>query len=152
MSRSRTAPRVALIVFPALLAGVLVVAARAQVSVEHVGARTCSSCHARAFEAWRSGPHARAYQVLAGASREDRACLRCHSPSRASGHAGVQCETCHGGGRHYFPEYVMRDRELSRLVGLRDPGPATCAECHDANSPRLVPFDYEKARERIRHW
>ena len=78
--------------------------------------------------------------------------MQCHEPSRTSGLKGVQCETCHGGGRYYFAEYVMRDAELARLVGLQDPDEATCLSCHDSNTPRLVPFDYEAARERIRHW
>ena len=135
-----------------ILASIFVVAAGAQGAGDEVGARTCAGCHQEAFEVWQSSPHAKASDLLVGAHREDRACQQCHVPSRETGMTGVQCETCHGGGRYYFAEYVMRDSELARLVGLKDPTEATCLECHDANSPRLVPFDYQSARERIRHW
>jgi hypothetical protein len=129
-----------------------VLAARALAATEMVGAETCASCHTAAYEAWQQTPHAAAGSRLAGAFRQDRSCLRCHAPAREAGLTGVQCETCHGAGQHYFPEYVMRDAELARLVGLREPDEATCAECHDQTSPRLTPFDYQTALELIRHW
>lgn len=131
---------------------IIVFSAKARGVSDHVGSLTCAGCHASAHETWSGGPHARATDRLKGVHREDRSCVQCHQPSRGSGLTGVQCETCHGGGRYYFAEYVMRDAELARLVGLRDPDETTCLSCHDSNTPRLVPFDYETARERIRHW
>jgi hypothetical protein len=75
-----------------------------------------------------------------GAASEDSARL-----------AGVQCESCHGGGKYYAASYVMRDKVLARAVGLQDPGDATCKHCHDNSSPSLQPFDYAAAWARIAH-
>ncbi len=54
----------------------------------------------------------------------------------------MTCETCHGGGQYYSPDYVMKDAELARLVGLVDPSEKSCRNCHDASSPSLKPFDF----------
>lgn len=122
------------------------------VAVEPVGAETCATCHPQAYAQWKRGPHALALERLSPSQRQDARCVSCHSPEQGAGLTGVQCESCHGGGRYYVPENVMRDPELSRLVGLTDPNEATCRRCHDASSPSLEPFHYEKKLERIRHW
>jgi len=64
----------------------------------------------------------------------------------------VQCETCHGAGRHYAKVLVMRDAELSRVVGLREPKADTCLRCHTQDAPNIRPFDPREKLERIRHW
>jgi hypothetical protein len=63
----------------------------------------------------------------------------------------VQCESCHGEGTYYARSFVMRDSELARLAGLREPKAADCTRCH-ADGPSLRTFDFEAARARIRHW
>ena len=64
---------------------------------------------------------------------------------------GVQCEQCHGPGKLYQPDYVMRDRELSRLLGLVDATPTGCLACHTEGAPSLEAFDYRTMWARIDH-
>lgn len=144
------------VLFTAVIAGSLAwgLTARAAPSkaAPPVGASTCATCHPKAYATWKRGPHAHALERLSDSERHEQRCLQCHSPDSSVGLEGVQCETCHGSGRYYFPDYVMRDPELRKLVGLVTPDAATCKRCHDASAPSLVPFDYAKKVERIRHW
>jgi hypothetical protein len=122
-------------------------------ATDFMGAESCKACHAEAYAAWRTSKHARAYESLTEQQRKDARCVSCHAPDLASqGVAGVSCETCHGGGQHYAPEYVMRDPELSRLVGLVDPSEKQCRVCHDASSPSLQPFHFGDKLKLIDHW
>ena len=89
---------------------------------DRVGPETCKACHPAAYTRWRAGPHARARESLPEKSRDDRRCLSCHAPDAAEGISGVSCEACHGPGALYAASYVMRDPELSRALGLVDPG------------------------------
>jgi len=122
------------------------------VAADPVGANTCGSCHKEAFETWRHGPHAKAEGSLSPSERENPRCQQCHAPQAEAGLGGVQCEACHGDGQHYYPDYVMRDPELAREVGLVEPDEATCLSCHDAESPSLRGFDHARKLERIKHW
>lgn len=124
---------------------------------DYVGPRACKGCHARAYDAWQKSAHARADQAL-GATPEAR-CLACHAtgeaPAGRTYFSGVSCESCHGAGKGYAEDDIMRDRALARLLGLRDLSTpalraALCAECHAA-SPRITPFDAEAAYRRIAH-
>ncbi len=116
-----------------------------------VGPQVCRACHAAAFDAWKGGAHARA-EVDLGQHGEDPQCLSCHAPQKAQGLSGVSCETCHGAGQHYSASYVMRDRELARLAGLRSPDEKACRGCHDESSPSLRRFDHPAMLQRIDHW
>lgn len=127
--------------------------ARSAPAAEFVGAESCRSCHAAAYEAWRESPHARAFKSLSAEHRNDARCLQCHAPNVSmGGDAGVSCETCHGAGEHYWPDYVMRDAELARAAGLVTPDARSCMVCHDASSPSLLPFDVDAAMKAIDHW
>ncbi len=126
--------------------------------VEHdyVGAERCKSCHEAAYTAWSNSPHARAYEVLSATERKDPRCLSCHTAVPGDVQqalAGVQCESCHGAGRHYTPEHVMRDADLAALLGLvaKVEAPA-CMRCHTDNAPSLSPFDFAGKRQLIKHW
>ncbi len=142
-------------------------------AAEHVGSETCRACHEAAYKLWKASPHAKASENLTPAQREDLRCAYCHAPERARvaqeqapfhggdssrGEAlaqvegGVGCETCHGAGQYYSPSYVMRDPELSRAVGLLDPGQKSCLVCHSAQSPSLTPFDFAAKVKLIDHW
>ncbi|MBC7794704.1 MAG: hypothetical protein H7Z43_13450, partial [Clostridia bacterium] len=66
-------------------------------------------------------------------------------------YAGVQCESCHGGGRYYYPQYVMKDRELARLVGLVDATAEQCQRCHNEAAPSIKPFDFASMWAKIDH-
>lgn len=134
----------------ALLTGLMLVSsARAS---DFVGAVRCRSCHAAQYEQWRQTPHARAFLRLAPEQRRDPRCTTCHATSAADGLLGVQCESCHGAGRHYALEPVMKDVMLARAIGLkRGDEPALCDRCHASDSTRLLPFQIHSALDAVRH-
>lgn len=115
-----------------------------------VGARRCGECHPSALAAWADGPHARAHRSLQGERAADPRCVQCHGVDRLD-KSGVQCEACHGPGRHYSHRYVMKDPVLSRLVGLAEPDAETCRACHTDTAPTLQPFDYDRMWPAVAH-
>lgn len=117
-----------------------------------VGPESCKPCHPAAYEAWRTGPHARAFDSLPERNRKDKRCLSCHAPLIEEGFVAVGCETCHGAGGAYSAGYVMRDRELARAVGLLDPGEKVCGGCHNESTPSLTKFEYSRKLPIIEHW
>jgi len=125
-----------------------------------MGAESCRACHSEAYRIWSESPHARATQALDERQRRSQLCLYCHSRDEIrSGQAlvsDVSCETCHGGGRFYQAEVVMRDHELSHLFGLADLSGANaaplCLSCHGGEQSQLKPFDVQAAMGRIDHW
>ena len=123
---------------------------------DYVGAERCKSCHEAEYAAWEASPHAKALQVLSAKEQADPRCLQCHTlvpGDTQQSLAGVQCESCHGAGRHYTPAWVMRDAELASLLNLVAKVDATaCARCHTDASPSLRPFDFATKRELIKHW
>jgi hypothetical protein len=122
-------------------------------AADFVGPETCKACHSEAFAAWRGAKHARALESLTPEQQTDVRCLSCHSPDLGEQEvAGVSCETCHGAGQYYSPAYVMKDPELSRLVGLVDPSERGCRNCHDDSSPSLSPFNFAEKLKMIDHW
>ena len=85
----------------------------ARAVAQPVGAKVCGRCHPREFDAWRSGPHARAHEALAPHQKRDPHCRTCHDEAGLSGllrrsfdlkhtrplnERGVDCESCHGLG------------------------------------------------------
>jgi hypothetical protein len=115
----------------------------------YVSSATCGTCHGKQYDAWRRGPHRRAWQALVQAGREgDPNCLMCHSSGFGTAHgfrtgrttahlAGVNCQDC-----HRFT--------LTRQRGRHAAPPAakdTCTLCHTPiNSPA---FEYAKYRARV---
>jgi len=139
----------------AVLLAVVPLAPRAAeiVSAELVGPESCKACHPDAYSAWRLSKHSRAIDSLSAQQRNDARCLSCHAPDlRTRNVSSVSCESCHGGGQYYAIDYVMKDAELSRLVGLADPSEKDCRSCHDASSPSLRPFDFVEKLKLIDHW
>ena len=77
----------------------------------------------------------------------------------------VQCESCHGAGKDYRKKKTHSDREKSISKGMWEPGKdeKICTTCHNVESPSWDPakytlvggttvgFDFEQAKERIRH-
>lgn len=126
------------------------------VAHDYVGAERCKSCHAEAFAIWEQSPHRRAYEVLDAEARKNPRCLACHTmvaDDLQPALRGVQCESCHGAGRHYTPEYVMRDAELSSLLGLVTKVDArSCEQCHTESVPALHPFNFDTKKMMIKHW
>jgi hypothetical protein len=121
-------------------------------AADPVGAESCKACHKAAYEAWKSSEHSRSLDSLSPRQQKDGRCLSCHAPQKSKGLETVSCETCHGGGQYYTPTYVMRDRELSRVVGLEDPSEKVCKKCHDANAPSLKAFNFKDRLKLIDHW
>jgi hypothetical protein len=120
---------------------------------DFLGAESCQSCHPDAYAAWQGSAHARAKDVLSPQQQRDARCLSCHSPAEQEQKvANVSCETCHGGGQYYSARYVMKDSDLSRMVGLVDPGEKGCKSCHDSSTPSMKPFDFVSKLKAIDHW
>ena len=120
-----------------------------------VGAERCGSCHTFAYEKWLKGPHSKAHTSLVGDELTSVKCQICHTPGKlkdaATKFVGVQCESCHGNGQYYAHDYVMRDRELSRKVGMIDPTAAMCTSCHTVDVPSLKAFSFEEYWKLIAH-
>lgn len=118
---------------------------------EHIGAAQCAACHPEAYAWWKTTGHARASRVLQDAERRDPRCTSCHATAASEGHWDVQCEACHGPGRHYWPAFVMVDVNLARAAGLRSGAePSTCNGCHTADAPGIRPFDLAAAMAKMR--
>lgn len=119
-----------------------------------IGPASCRVCHQAAYDQWKTTPHAKAFETLTPADQKNPQCLQCHARDVAQGgEAGVTCETCHGVGQYYWPNYVMRDAEVAKGAGLVPaPDAKSCAMCHDASSPALKPFDPATAMPAIDHW
>ncbi len=120
----------------------------------YISAERCKTCHEFAYRQWSGGPHAIAHKALTDEQLEDPKCNTCHTmlpDDREERFLGVQCERCHGPGRYYHRHYVMKDRELSRAVGLVDPKPEHCSQCHTEGAPSIRPFDFKTMWARIDH-
>jgi YVTN family beta-propeller protein len=141
----------------------------------YAGSAACGACHrgremGHQFSLWRASPHAKAWaslgtqraneiaveQKVQGEPQKSPQCLKCHSTGQGgpflssfSVDEGVGCEACHGPGSEYMPEAIMRDGRAATVAGLKRPGRATCAPCHEA--PGVKPFRYEEAIKQIAH-
>jgi hypothetical protein len=127
-----------------------VVLATSAMTAEFVGARACGKCHPSAYKAWKSSPHSRAHAALPKEFINDPRCMRCHGDGDAD-RGAVQCESCHGAGRYYAKRNVMKDSELSRIVGLEDVTEEVCRRCHTDAAPNVQPFDQERMWGHISH-
>lgn len=121
----------------------------------YIGAKRCATCHAWEYQVWLTGPHAHAQSALSATEVKDGKCNSCHTmvPTQPEEEklAGVQCESCHGPGRYYYPTYVMKDHELARLVGMTDATAEQCQRCHNEASPSIKPFDFASMWAKIDH-
>jgi hypothetical protein len=135
-----------------------VVTARGEQKVmdhDFIGADRCGACHKEELAAWQKTAHARAFESLPEKDRRDPRCLSCHTmvPEDVGvGLTGVQCEACHGPGRNYAIDYVMRDAELARLLNLTSVDERSCLRCHTDSSPSLAPFVVKDKLPLIKHW
>lgn len=122
---------------------------------DYIGADACRSCHTEQFEIWSRGPHAAAFDHLRETQKRDKRCIQCHTMVPVDADpalAGVQCEACHGAGRYYAKDHVMRDVDLRSKLLFAVPDEKTCVRCHTDNSSSLRSFNYAEALKRIRHW
>ncbi len=112
-------------------------------AVKFIGSEKCSPCHQKQFEEWKESRHAKSTDHLSEHQKKDTRCQLCHNPSSLTEKnlsASVHCETCHGPGEFYAFSYVMRDRELSHLLGLKPTAIHNCSTCHNQDSPSTEPF------------
>ncbi len=110
-----------------------------------VGAQWCRTCHQAQFDAWEQGPHATAFNRLPPDQRRNPACLGCHVAE------GVQCETCHGEGRNYSKDYIMKDHHLAEALGLNAEPMKGCLGCHRGEMPTTKDFNPASAWKRLPH-
>ncbi len=138
----------------------------------YVGSAACAACHPGISQSWARTPHARALRSLRQLGQEhDPECLACHALGAtrgpddrlswwASGYAGpeetphlggVGCESCHGPGSRHVE--APRDRAAFAPGGpnRRDPGPAACRACHDADASVGFGESYAALRTAIDH-
>jgi hypothetical protein len=126
------------------------------------GSYSCSGCHAKEFNQWKSTKHAAAMRVLEAkdnglpARRPD--CVKCHVVGfdKPGGYditqprwdlRDVGCEACHGAAAGHV---AARQQGLKENFGLvRSPSKDTCVSCHNAdNDPN---FDYAKYLPHVMH-
>ncbi len=122
-------------------------------SSDFVGAASCSSCHAAAFEVWAKSGHSHAIETLKQQKKEfDTSCVVCHvtGANKPGGFvdlkwtpelANVQCEACHGSGRAHSQRPA--EAKMARLTS------DACVQCHTrSNSPE---FEFASYWEKIKH-
>jgi hypothetical protein len=167
-----------------LLLGILVFAQEGEKAKEtekakYVGAEKCKICHnttkiGKQYDIWAKGPHAKAYETLAGEEalkigkakgidnpQKSSECLTCHVTAYAADSSlkeasltmeeGVGCEACHGPGSIYKKMSIMKDREKAIASGLIIPDEKTCLQCHHDKSPTFKAFDYKERLKAIAH-
>jgi hypothetical protein len=117
----------------------------------YAGTLKCASCHFDQYQNWRKEQekHAKAFDILPAAYKEDPSCLRCHTTGygHPTGYkkgadrqfAGIACESCHGPGSAHVelsktftskkdltPELVKAARDsIYRMVPEN-----ICVSCH----------------------
>lgn len=129
------------------------------------------------LDIWKNSNHAKAYETLltdeadkiaasmgesTPASKNEK-CLRCHTSGynveaeligkKFKIEDGVQCETCHGPGSEYKDMKTMKSRDESIKKGLiiHEDKKDLCINCHNAESPTFVAFNYEEMWDKIKH-
>jgi hypothetical protein len=119
-------------------------------AAEYTGAHRCGRCHESALAVWHKSAHQRAHRALSEKQARDPRCVRCHGVSSPKV-AGVQCESCHGAGHLYAKRYVMKDKVLSRIVGLTKVDEKSCRRCHTETAPKIRTPKFSDMIMRIAH-
>lgn len=118
----------------------------------YVGAEACKQCHASEYDAWLNSNHASAFSHLSVSEKEDSACIQCHSTGLSTSLQNIQCESCHGAGKYFAAEPIMKNRKLAIEKGLVIPTAENCESCHNAEAGLIDTFDYADNLKKIRHW
>lgn len=151
-----------------------------------LGAKKCKSCHndeatGSVYDKWEAGPHAKAFETLAGAEAKSIAkelgiedpqksdkCLKCHITGFGLDKEmfkkgfevaqGVQCETCHGAGEEHFKvrfKEKMKKVETPAPIGEGEThsvrDPKFCLQCHNDESPTYKDFCFKEKMAKIEH-
>ncbi len=98
-------------------------------SKEFLNSKNCAQCHKKQYENWKKSPHFTASKKLTDKQKKNKKCISCHKPN--PNEEGVGCEACHGKGEFYAKRYVMKDKKLSKMLGLKKVNQKTCDRCHN---------------------
>jgi hypothetical protein len=131
----------------AALAIAIAVGVAAAAKRDWSGTAKCGSCHPTQLASWQTTRHALTRDRFV--AKPQAKCLACHGTGEAP--AGptiaveVGCESCHGAGAAYAEDDIMRNRTVSRALGLADlstPKARTslCMQCHSRGTTEK-PFD-----------
>ena len=96
------------------------------------GASNCAQCHSKIYEKWKQSPHFKTTETLTEKDKKNQKCISCHKPSKKDNAVG--CESCHGDGQHYAKDFVMKDKKLSKMLGLKKVTQKTCNKCHNKST------------------
>ena len=139
-----------------------------------VGNANCKLCHNEAetgeqFKKWQASPHAKAFKTLSSPAAKkinenaakDPKCLKCHVTgfecpkeikAKAKESDGVGCESCHGAGKDYAKQEIMKSKKDSIEKGMIEPTEKTCVKCHNKESPTFPgKFDFKEMWKKILH-
>jgi hypothetical protein len=144
-----------------------------------VGVANCKMCHQDAetgdqFNQWKKTKHAEALKTLSGKEAKeigaklgvanpakDDKCLKCHvtgfdAPKEMKGKTwketdSVGCESCHGAGKDYAKEDIMKNKAASIERGLVLPDEKVCVKCHNKESPTFKEFNFAEMAKKIAH-
>ncbi len=144
----------------------------------YVGAQKCAMCHksdaqGRQFVIWEGTKHAKSLEALtspkaAEAAKamgvdkpaDDPKCLKCHLvgyecpkdiKAKIKDSDAVGCEACHGAGKDYAKQDIMKDLKASIEKGFVLPTEKVCVKCHNKESPTFKEFDFKEAAKKIAH-
>jgi len=123
-----------------------------------VGSERCQPCHQKSYAIWLLSAHAKAISSIPEDKRSELKCLFCHATDvqerlREWKFTNVQCEACHGPGEKHILLARQKTEDNAKPGGLAAVTEKRCRECHaSVRSPSIRPFEFDSARERIRHW
>ena len=116
----------------------------------YIGSDACKTCHARAYAAWKTSPHAGAYATLQAKNKHQISeCVGCHvvgftqpggfiSAEDTPHLAGVQCENCHGPRKAH-----------AATPSIKGALTTSCTTCH--KQPHSPSFSHTSYWEKIQH-
>jgi peroxiredoxin len=137
-------------------------------NASYVGSAACQDCHTTEHATWTASPHARAFETLTQAGKDQNSdCQKCHTTGfgRAGGFgseavatggtdlAGVGCESCHGPGGNHVGDSATR---IGTIVSLGDKCDSCvilqiCGGCHDDVNDPGFEFEVLDKIEKQRH-
>lgn len=118
---------------------------------DYVGSNRCKTCHKDEYEKFSKTKHKDTSKSLNKEELKNKECLTCHSMDKEGKYMEIGCESCHGAGKYYSQSYVMKDKELSRLIGLKKPDESTCKRCHNEDTPKIKKMDIKSGMKEIEH-
>lgn len=117
-------------------------------------ARSCKTCHRKAYKIWQKTAHASAYETLRQKNKhQDPECVTCHvlgyevdggfADEASSPHfVGVQCETCHG-------QALEHSRNPTKFKPMIKTAKNQCGQCH--KTPHSSNFQFNAYWPKIKH-